>query len=649
MEVLEAAETVPPVSVSIPWPFEQVRAGQTDFLADARRALSDGRHLLAHAPTGIGKTAVALVASLEVALRANKVVLFLTSRQSHHRIAIETVRRIEAKGPRVATVDLIAKQSMCLQENAPTFGRAFHEFCDLKVKSRTCAYFTRDNSAVVAAVLQRTLHVQELVRASGACRVCPHKVAMDAAARANLVVCDYNYVFSEILERFLPRLGRALDELILIVDEAHNLPERIRAHLGGDLSVPDLLKAAKEARSIDGEVSHQLAAVAKAMEHFLLVLRSERVARKEEFLDLVEDGLRKGRGGSLGYADFVEMVAFAGEDAVRHGVPSSLPAVAEFLARWRDQDEGILRLVLPGAEGKFAFRLLDPSVLSKRVFAQVHASVLMSGTLFPAEMYADLLGIERDRRVVRTYGSPFPGSNRLLLVHPFLTTTFAKRCAEMHTLIAAEIAGIVSGIRGNVAAFFPSYELLTEALDRIRAHRLRKPILVEQPTWTKTQRDGTLEALRLARSEGGALLLGVQGGSLSEGVDYEDNLLAVVVVVGLPLSPPNVEVEALKDYYARKFGFAKGYDYAYVYPAVNKVLQAAGRPIRSERDRAAVVLLEGRILEPRYARCLPPDFTPQPCAAPASEAHRFLALPSQAPGPSEQVFSGSAASRRDAD
>jgi len=96
------------------------------------------------------------------------------------------------------------------------------------------------------------------------------------------------------------------------------------------------------------------------------------------------------------------------------------------------------------------------------------------------------------------------------------------------------------------------------------------------------------------------------------------------VVVGLPLSPPNVEVEALKDYYCRKFGFAKGYDYAYVFPAVNKVLQAAGRPIRSERDRAAIILLEGRLLEPRYARCLPPDFDPRPCKAPAPEVRDFL-------------------------
>ncbi len=628
MERREALASFGPTSAGVPWPFDRVRDGQSDFLVDARRSLSEGKHLLAHAPTGLGKTAVALVAALDYGLAADKLVLFLTSRQSHHRIAIETIRRIEARGLRIPTIDLIAKHSMCLQEAAPSHGRAFQEFCDFRVKSRTCSFFTRDNSAVVAAVLQRTLHVQELVRASSACRVCPHRVAMDAAAQSRLVVCDYNYVFSDIRARFLPRLGRSLEDLILIVDEAHNLPDRIRAHLVGDLSVLDVLRAAKEARSIDGEVAQELVAVAKALERFVTSLRSERIARKDEFLDVVEEGLRTLGGDAHSYASFVEGVAFAGEDAVRRGVPTYLGEVAEFLVRWRDQDEGILRLVVPGTEGKFAFRLLDPSVLSRAIFDGVHASILMSGTLFPAEMYADLLGISHTRRVLRTYTSPFPRENRLLLVSPNVTTLFVKRGREMHDAIAREIGGIASVVPGNVAAFFPSYELLEEAHRRLRGIRLPKRILVERPEWSKTQRDGALEALRVARAEsGGALLLGVQGGSLSEGVDYQDNLLAAVIVVGLPLSPPSVEGEALRDYYARKFGFAKGHDYAVVYPAVNRLMQAAGRAIRSERDRAAIVLLEGRILEPRYARCLPPDFTPSRSEVPASEASRFLSPP----------------------
>ncbi len=629
METLQSTD-VARSSPPIPWPFDRVRAGQAEFLEDARRAVADGKHLLAHAPTGIGKTAVALVATLEAARSQGKLVLFLTSRQSQHRIAIETLKRLEAKGTQIAAVDVIAKRSMCLQEGAPSFGRAFHEFCDLKVKTRRCSFFMRDNRAVVAALHQRTLHVQELVQASAACHVCPHKVAMDAAARADVIVCDYNYVFSDILKTFLDRLGRPLKDLILVVDEAHNLPDRIRSHLCGDLSLTDLLRAAKEARELDPETSHQLLGVAKSMDRFLMGLHGERVARKEEFIDIVEAGLRHGLGRRTGYVDLLQMVLWAGEEGVRRGHTTSLPEVAEFLQRWRDVDEGILRLVVPGNEGKFAFRLLDPSILSRAVFDRVHASILMSGTLHPAEMYADLLGIAPERQRIRAYGSPFPRENRLLLVHPDVTTLYARRTSGMYDLTAREIVRITSGVAGNVAVFFPSYELLGEALERIRSAPLPKKLLVERPDWDKAHRDGALEALRIARTNGGALLLGVQGGSLSEGVDYEGNLLAAVLVVGLPLSPPNVEVEALKDYYTRKFGIGKGYDYAYVFPAVNKVLQAAGRPIRSERDRAAVILMEGRLLTPKYSRCLPPDFVPKASASPAREVQKFLAAPAVA-------------------
>src|SRR2546427_6115070 len=372
-------------------------------------------------------------------------------------------------------------------------------------------------------------------------------------------------------------------------------------------------------------MAHVLIGIAKSVERFLTALPSERIARKDEFLDVVEAGLQSKGGEARDYTAFVEGLAFAGEDAVRRGIPSHLPEVADFFVRWRDQDEASLRRVVPGPDGKFAFRLLRASVLRRSVSDRGRARTLMCGTLFPAEMYAGLLGIAARRRVLRTYTSPFPRENRLLLVSPNIQTLFVKRGKEMHNAIAREIGGIAAVVPGNVAAFFPSYELLGEAHRRLRAARVPKQILVERPDWSKTQRDGALEALRLARTEGGALLLGVQGGSLSEGADYHDNLLAAVIVVGLPLSPPSVEGEALRDYYARKFGFAKGHDYAVVYPAVNRLLQAAGRAIRSERDRAAIVLLDGRILEPRYARCLPPDFVPARSERAASEASRFLA------------------------
>ena len=142
--------------------------------------------------------------------------------------------------------------------------------------------------------------------------------------------------------------------------------------------------------------------------------------------------------------------------------------------------------------------------------------------------------------------------------------------------------------------------------------------------WGAAERVKVLESLRALRARGGGLLLGVQGGSLSEGVDYAGNLLSAVVIVGLPFSPPTLEVEALKAYYTRKFGRDRGHEYAYVYPAINKILQAAGRCIRSERDRAVIVLLESRLLDPRTARCFPPDFPLRPVSDVGTEVRTFF-------------------------
>jgi DNA excision repair protein ERCC-2 len=295
--------------------------------------------------------------------------------------------------------------------------------------------------------------------------------------------------------------------------------------------------------------------------------------------------------------------------------------------------EGVLRLCAGGPGGRFSLRLLDPSILSRRVFEEVHGSVLMSGTLHPPAMYADLLGIEPSRRVLRAYPNPFPKENRRVLVNPKVTTSYARRSPSMYAKIADELLAVVAGVPGNVAAFFPSYEILATVVERVRTVATGKQLIVEKQEWGGAEREQVLGSLRDLRGRGGGLLMGVQGGSLSEGVDYAGNLLSAVVIVGFPFSPPSLEVEALKAYYIRKFGADRGHEYAYVYPAINKILQAAGRCIRSERDRAVVVLMESRILDPRYARCFPGDFPLASASDVANEVRTFFygPRPSDAP------------------
>ena len=606
-------------AIASAFPFEAVRRGQDAFLADAVAAIREGRHLLAHAPTGTGKTAVALTAAVEYARRAGKLVLFLTSKQSQHWIAVETLRRMRARGFGVVGVDVVAKQAMCVNDRAPSAAHAFRQFCESHVRARTCAWFARPADAAVKLASQKVLHVSELVEASRACGTCPHKAAMEAARRAHVVVCDYNYVFSDIREKVLPRIERPLEEIVLVVDEAHNLPDRIRGHLTGDLDAPMLIRASKEAKAVDPEAGAQLQGVARSLHQALIAREGERAVGRDALIDAVETGLR-----GAGYDDLLRSATDAGEALAGRGIPTILPEIAEFLRRWRDVREGVLRIAVGGAGGRFSLRLLDPSILSRRVFEDVHASLLMSGTLHPPGMYADLLGIEPYRRVLRAYPNPFPRENRRVLVDASVTTSYDRRGPAMYARIARELLGVVSAVPGNVAAFFPSYEVLGEVLEGVRTVASGKQLIVERQDWGARERGRVLESLREFRTRGGALLLGVLGGSLSEGVDYAGNLLSGVVIVGLPFSPPTLEVEALKAYYIRKFGAERGHAYAYVYPAINKVLQAAGRCIRSERDRAVVVLLESRLLDPRYARCFPPDFPLASVSGPVNEVRTFF-------------------------
>ena len=611
------------------FPFDRVRPSQAAFLTDARRAIAGGKHLVAHAPTGLGKTAVALAAGLEHAVREDLVVLFLTSKQSQHRIAVETVQRMEARGVRLQVVDVIGKHAMCLQPDAPRGGRAFHAYCEAKVASRACSFYSANAESTVAEIRRRALHVQDLIRAGRHDGACPHKAALEAAKDAVAIVCDYNYVFSDLQERIFGRIGRSLADSILLVDEAHNLPDRIRSQQCGDLTLFGLMRAARDARQVDPPLAAELSAMAQALQAALRPLRREsRVTR--DFLDELLEKAASG-GPVIRPEDLARDCHRAGEMLIRLGVTTPLLDVSTFLRMWEEREEAVLRLADGGTEKRVSYRLLDPSILGRPVFHEVYASVVMSGTLHPTGMYADLLGLEPERRVLRAYGSPFPPENRRVVVTPRVTTAYGRRDDRMYRAIAEEITRVAAAVPGNVASFFPSYDLMERVLARVRWSDLPKEVLVERQTWTKADRDQSLRWLQ-SRQETGGLLVGVLGGGLSEGVDYRDNLLRAVCIVGLPLSPPTLEVEALKAYYAAKFGGEKGYEYAVVYPALNKVLQAAGRPIRGESDRAIVVLMDRRYLDQRYAAGMPPDFRYHATEDAAREAIAFFRAEAAATG-----------------
>jgi DNA excision repair protein ERCC-2 len=226
--------------------------------------------------------------------------------------------------------------------------------------------------------------------------------------------------------------------------------------------------------------------------------------------------------------------------------------------------------------------------VAKEVFEKVAGSVLMSGTLDPP-MTGDLLGVPSP--IHATYPSPFDPARRPVFVVDDVTTLYAKRSPEMTQRISNHISRIGETVPGNLAVFFQSYKALTEAQSQLST---RKRIIAEAPSWTGRDRDRVLTALEQERNYGGAILMGVMGGSFGEGVDYQNNLLDAVIVVGLPYAPPTLLSKKTVEYFSNRFGSKKGRYYAYEAPALYRVRQAAGRCIRSESDRAVIFLLDER-------------------------------------------------------
>ena len=621
------------------FPFPSVREGQREFMADVKHAVEAGGILVAHAPTGIGKTVAALVPALQYAIENEKTVFFLTSKRSQHKIAIDTLRLIkeqERNGLNLTAVDITSKQSMCPRAVSiyREFYSLFNEFCRNEQRNKRCWYYMNHDADALARIRSEIMHVEELCEWCKTRQVCPYKAALEVGKSADVIVCDYNHLFSrDIASKMLEKIEKNLDELIVIVDEAHNLPDRIRNNLSSELRLKTISETARGIRNIDRELYNNLLQMEMILKKLVTnaakAKRAEITVDRDFLIGELEKMLRR-RIEVLSYKEFINAIrsraeaihastsrsmpmsmsmSTGGESETRKErdiLQSNLASISDFLDAWTTEEK-CLRILSINDNPTLSLKLLDPSVLSEPVFRRAHASIMMSGTLYPVEMYADVLGATRvnGREIIlREYKSPFPRENRLIAVTRGLTTKYTKRGEAMYRRIGEKIEAIAENVRGGMAVFFPSYALLKAILAYL-SPQIRRRVMVERREMGKMERNRLYEQLR---DEESGILFAVQGGSFSEGMDYESNTLKAIIVVGLPLSPPTLEVKATQGYYTGKYGADKGRLYGYLYPAITKVLQAAGRGIRSEHDRCIIVLMDYRFAQFPYKRCLPPDF-----------------------------------------
>jgi DNA excision repair protein ERCC-2 len=589
-------------AATLVFPHETYRPGQREMAAAAARAAAQGEHLLAEAPTGIGKTAAALFPLLKGALETSRRLYVLTAKTTQQDIYEKTLGRIE--GDSFRSVRLRAKERMCANDVI-----LCHE--------DHCPYAKDYGAKMEASGLlerlvesHRHLDPDTVFEEARAETVCPFEVSLELASHADVVIGDYNYVFDPVVALSDAREPAALGNAYLLVDEAHNLVDRGRGYYSPELVEADLrgleqrigVSSAKTAWDAGEAARRLLRLVAEAAS---ILPEEEREAADLTTLDEARlDDLRL-EMESLLVRHLAELRA-GGER-----VPDD-PVLDLYFTYARFHD--VSKLAAAGDRGAEAFDVLasrgpkgarlailckDPSRLLGETLNAAAATVLMSATLSPPEFYRDLLGLDPDRTSVLRLPSPFPPENRAIFVAPDVDTTYAAR-GKGAPRIATLVADVARACPGNVLALFPSYRFLDDVRAHLPAFAGRR-VLRPSDRSSELERNGALAAMR----DRGApvLLLAVSGGAFAEGVDYPGEMLQAVVVVSPALPMVRFEQERMRRYFEERF--ERGFEYAYVVPGMTRVVQSAGRLIRSGSDTGVVVLACRRFLQAPYSRYLP--------------------------------------------
>lgn len=622
------------------FPFDNVRESQDELMDFLTKNFENKQHSIVHAPTGLGKTAAVLTVILPFAIKNDLKVFFLTSRHTQHKIVTETLLMINEKNnSKITGVSIIGKKWLCMQENVTLLrSRDFLEYCRALIADHQCVFFenfkkgdkiTTEAKKSFEQLKDRICTTEELIEEGKKITICPYELSILVAKNARVIVGDYGYIFNpHVRETIFKKLDLSLDKCIVIVDEAHNLPSRVKELSSSFLSTIMIDRAIKEARKFHPDVLHLLrdigdiligySATIKHRDFKIIEAGNKNGSNKFSNGNLWNESFQKEKYLTknefvekiikiMDYDELITELNLVG-DAVREAQRMSyIGSIANFLEQWIRDDNGFTRIISIDDKGKdeiitLSYRCLDPSVITKLVFDECNQSILMSGTLTPTSMYKDLLGIKNSSE--KDFLSPFPKKNRLNIIIPRTSTKYKERNDAQYAQISDICAKIINSVPGNSVIFFPSYDLMNKIAELILV-KSKKTIFFERSGMQKTEKEELLEKFK-SYNKSGAALLGVISGSFGEGIDLPGDYLKCVVVVGLPLQKPDLEAKALIDYYDKKFG--KGWDYGYIFPAITKTIQGAGRCIRSENDRGVIVFLDERYAWPMYRKLFPNDW-----------------------------------------
>ncbi len=596
------------------FPYSDLREGQERMIRDCYSAIRRTKRIFVEAPTGIGKTISALFPAVRALGKGYcDKIFYLTPKTATRREAFSAAAKLYLGGAKQRTVVISAKEQMCI---CPAKSMGIKDCCNSKMCEFARGYYDRVDGALCEMLQNYRGYSRSLIMETAKkYRVCPYELSLDLSELCDIIICDYNYAFDPIvyLRRYFSAEGRAQtlgEKYVFLIDEAHNFADRAREMYSAELRSSSFASLAEQAASdpiYGGEVVSLLEPVIGAFRGIKRLCRDdlikdengndrgfymsstpiERVSRTLElFLKRIGEWIKK--NGENPYAD--------GIGALCNSVRKYITIEEYFDGNFRAYAE------ISGGDTLVKLYCHDPSEITNNLLMRAVSSVMFSATLTPPEYFCDVLGGGKGALSLKL-DSPFAPENLCVTVASYVNTRFESR-DDNAKRFASVIAATVVAKKGNYIAYFPSYQCLEQTYKAFSAKYPRVETIVQKKYMSAYERE---EFLSEFKEDTGVLRVGfcVLGGIFSEGVDLPGSRLIGCIIFGVGLPGLSNERNIIKEHFDLKSDDGMGYDYAYTFPGMNNVLQAAGRVIRTEDDEGVVVLADDRYATPKYRELFP--------------------------------------------
>ena len=569
-----------------PYPY---REGQRELVTSVYRTILRKKKLFIQAPTGVGKTMTTIFPAVKaVGEGLGDKIFYLTAKTITRTVAEQAFQILKKNGLQYKVATLTAKEKICFCEKAE---------CNPDVCPYAKGHFDRVNDAVYEMITTMEEMSRENIETQAKKHsVCPFEMGLDVSLWVDAIICDYNYVFdpNAHLKRFFSEGKKG--EYLFLIDEAHNLVERGREMYSAVLYKEEFLQMKKAVRYESVKLTRQL----EGCNQMLLEMKRECQTYKE--YNSISHFALKLLNVMNGLQKLLEE-----KEQVDEEVLEFYFHVRNFLNIYEEVDENYVIYTELEEGGDFKLKLfcVNPAVKLQNFLSQGNSTVFFSATLLPIRYYKKLLSVETDDYAVYAH-SPFKEANRLLVLGQDVSTKYTRRGYEMYERFAIYIKNVMQAKPGNYLVFFPSYRFMEEVRETFERYRTEEMCcMIQEQNMNEQDREAFLQEFEAER-EGSLAGFCVMGGIFSEGIDLTKERLIGAMIVGTGLPQVCNEREILKQYFDRHG--ENGFDYAYLYPGMNKVLQAAGRVIRTEEDKGVIALLDDRFAGRRYLEIFPREW-----------------------------------------